>query len=246
MATDTSTPSRRTLLRVVAGGAALAPVAALSAPLAASLPNTQPLDLSPRFAVLVGDIDGLMAENLRLRSTIADDGDYEDASDPLYMRRHELECEIGKTPPMTIGDVIAKLRILAHPTSGIDDDGRPDNLSVRLSLGWIEQAAATMMVARTGEVPTDPLLALAAERRGWLARANAAETDDDLDRFSGTARILTSTMLGLPAISIAGAVAKIGAAHDAHFDELDPEGGPGHQLMISALADLDRLAGGVS
>lgn len=212
---------------------------------AATVSALDPLALSSPIAEMIGEIEGIDAECLRLRSTLTDS---EEAEIPLDKRRDEIERVIAVTPPTTAADVIAKLRILAHPLTGMDagitDEG-VEAVSVRQSLGWLEQAVATLVVARTGVPPADPLIALDAERRRWRDLCNKAVDDDDTNRFGEAMIMAKKAMFGIPAISIAGALAKFHAA-----DAVDlKDGKPAclcDQLLASAIDDLERLSGGAA
>ena len=228
-------PTRRALLQGVGAAAILVPATTVAA--AAAAPTPVPHALSARFAEMVGEMDAAKAEVLRLRSTIPDTHEYEDVATPSWDRRFEMMNEIRKTPPLTLGDVIAKLRVLGDPMLGLDTSTHDhDGLCARQCLGWLMQQAVALTTTQTGQAAADPLIALDAERQRWTDLANDALTDEDINRYSASAALLAVEMLAIPAVSTAGVLVKLRAGDHAWGDN----------LTDSAMEDLARLSGGAA
>jgi len=124
--------------RTVLGVAAVAPFAA---PLGKAAPAAGAM--SPRFAAMAREIERLMGEAARLRQETENPVESDHAIGLLYGRRFEIEEAIGRTPPLSFGDVILKLRIIA------DLDGAEigmcgyEEVSLRGCLAFLEGVGGT-------------------------------------------------------------------------------------------------------
>jgi hypothetical protein len=104
-------------------------------------------------------------------------------------------------------------------------------------------AAPVTIAAAAGAAPVaDPLPAMERERRRLAALANAAETNDDLDKFAAS-NAVDEAMVEITATTLAGALAKVRVAYEGYLEDPVCGDGIGDRLMVSAIEDLEQIAG---